>query len=36
LADALFKRPTGIALDNDGRVYVVNQSRDSVQIFNLP
>jgi DNA-binding beta-propeller fold protein YncE len=36
LADALFKRPTGIALDHDGRVYVVNQSGDSVQVFNLP
>jgi DNA-binding beta-propeller fold protein YncE len=33
---SLFKRPTGIAFDGSGLIYIVNQSGNSVQGFNLP
>ena len=31
-----FARPTAIALDHDGRLFVVNQSGNSLEVFQLP
>ena len=36
VADSLFKRPTSIAFDNAGRMFVVNQSGNSVSVVQLP
>jgi tripartite motif-containing protein 71 len=34
--DSLFQRPVGIAFDGNGHIFIVNQSGNSVQAFNLP
>jgi DNA-binding beta-propeller fold protein YncE len=34
--NSLFKRPTGIAFDNNGKMFVANQSGNSVSIVQLP
>ena len=34
--NSLLKKPVGLALDGAGRIYVVNQSGNNVQVFDLP
>ena len=36
IVKSLFKRPTGIAFDANGRLFVVNQSGNNVSVFQLP
>jgi DNA-binding beta-propeller fold protein YncE len=36
IASPFFKRPTGIAFDDQNRIYVVNQSGAAVSVFQLP
>jgi DNA-binding beta-propeller fold protein YncE len=36
ISNSMFKRPTGLALDANGRLLVVNQSGNKVSVFQLP
>ena len=36
LASGHFSRPTSITFDNNGRIYIVNQSGNSVDVYQLP
>jgi DNA-binding beta-propeller fold protein YncE len=36
ITQSLFKRPTGLAFDANGRLLVVNQSGNKVSVFQLP
>lgn len=36
VVNSLFKRPTGIAFDGAGRMYVANQSGNSISVVPLP
>jgi DNA-binding beta-propeller fold protein YncE len=36
ITKSLFKRPTSIAFDANGRMFVVNQSGNNVSVYQLP